>query len=220
MRRQLVGLQVTGAWLAWIMRSANDSTARLALTGDDGQSWTVQALPEGDGLELEAAAVRIHEDGRIDLLAAFYDQVDCGAREAGRYRGRVGSPAWVLARIPGVEDGQGILLPWSAEEIGFGQAGRIHAAATVWGHGRTYAVRTDPDGQEQAAEQLIAIAGRKETVLGRVPEGIKVMVAVDQRGDPLAIGTDRLWRWHGGLWEALAVPEPPVRNDDHASTSP
>jgi hypothetical protein len=221
MLSQLVGLQVTGPWLAWIMRSANDRKAYLALTGDQGRSWTVQLLPEGEGLEIEAGAIRVQADGRIDLLAAFYDQVDCGAREAGRFQGHLGSSAWRIARIPGSDDRSRILLLHSAREIGFGHDGRIRALSTVWGAGRTYAVRDGIDGDgggggghdgsdggEMSADRLVALSGGRETNLGAIPDDLTVM-AVDHRGNPLAVGKGQAWRWsRDGGWQSLELPQP------------
>jgi hypothetical protein len=213
MLSHLVGLEADGPWMAWFVRSKGDEKPRLALTRDRGRSWTVQLLPEDDGLELEAATIHLRAGGRIDLLAAYYVQVECGAREAARFEGRLGSNEWTNKRVAGGEQRPGTFLDYAETDLGFGHDGRIHPLATVHGTIRTYAVRaiTGDDGLPMRGE-LVRILGRRQIALADAPLDL-VLMTVDQSSHPAGLAQGRVEWWSEELgWQSLELPAPPLRS--------
>jgi hypothetical protein len=205
MLTDLVGLQTDGEWLAWILGDGRDNP-RLALSRDGGRSWQVQALPQKEGLDLEAAAIRVHADGGLDLLAAYYVHVECGAREAAYFRGRIGSSRWRLRPAPGGDDGAGYLLEHTANELGFGDHGRTYAIAAAHGPGSTYAVRREYDERGAEHDALVQISDDEEWTVDDVPAGLALM-ALDRFERPLGIADGvPWWRARPGKWRKLDVP--------------
>jgi hypothetical protein len=179
---QTLALQVFGDWVAWLVQR-EDLGPVLALTRNQGRSWTLQPVPELDEGRLHLAA-----DGTLDLVARIYD---ChGGDYALHYTGRAGVHRWREVPWP---------TPGYSEASSIGHDGFAYSTHTVSGREWTYAL-----SHEAQKVQLVRLLHGKETVVdASVPDDLR-LEAVDSRGRPLGVSGGRVWIWSpANGWESL-----------------
>jgi len=179
---QSLALQVLGDWVAWLVLREELGPV-LALTRNQGQSWTLQRVPE-----LDEGHLRLSAGGALDLVARIYD---ChGGDYAIHYTGRIGVHRWREMAWP---------APGFSEASSLGHDGFAYGMRTVSGRQSTYTLL-----YETQPPRLVRLAHGEETVIdSHVPEGLD-LTAVDNRERPLGIAGGQVWIWSlANGWQAL-----------------
>ncbi len=181
MSGETISLQIAGDWLVWMFSAPSAAAATLALSRDQGRTWTVQALPDRDGFT--SGQLSIDRRGRIDLVAVRYMSMECGGSQVSRYRGRVGSDTW---RQLWNEEG--------TEAISLGHDGEAHTMPSANNGRATFAIEHDW-GAPEPRHRLVRLARARATVVVDAVAADAELPAVDHRDRPIVLVGDRVFRW-------------------------